>query len=96
MASSSTSNAPQPLDTPPTKKLKRTNYLLWKAQVMPNLRGARVLGLLEGKEKAPPEYLTEKKDDKETIIPNPAYDSWILKDQQVLSYLLNGLSVEIH
>jgi hypothetical protein len=49
-------------------------------------------------------YLTPvKKDDgakgdhnkKESPIPNPNYETWITKDQQVLNYLLSSLSKEI-
>ena len=81
MASSST--APQPLGNPPGEKLTRANFLLWKTQVMPALRGARLFGIVTGKEPAPPENLTVEKEGKETTTPNPAYDAWLEKDQQV-------------
>ena len=62
---------------------------------MPTLRGARVLGFVDGKEKAPPETIDTEKDGKTTSEPNPAYDTWLTRDQQVLSYLLSTLSPEI-
>ena len=49
-------------------------------------------------------YLTPvKKDDgangdddkKESPVPNPNYETWIAKDQQLLNYLLSSLSKEI-
>ena len=79
MASSS-STTPQGLGNPPTEKLTRANYLLWKVQVMPALRGARMLGLLDGKEAAPPETLVVQKEGKEVKIDNPAYEAWIDRD----------------
>ena len=74
MASSS-SSAPQPLGNPPGEKLTRANYLLWKTQVTLALRGARLFGMVTGKETAPPETLTVEKDSKETTTPNPTYDA---------------------
>ena len=84
------------LGAPPTEKLARGNYLLWKAQVMPALRGAQVTGLLDGSDAAPPKTVEVTKADKTTAIePNPLYGPWLSKDQQVLSYLLNSLTPEI-
>ena len=71
----SSSTAPQGLGNPPSEKLTRANHLLWKTQAMPALRGAWMLGLLDGKEAAPPETLTVQKEGKEVKIDNPAYDS---------------------
>ena len=84
------------LGAPPTEKLARGNYLLWKAQVLSALRGAQVTGLLDGSDAAPPKTVEIAKADKTTAIePNPLYGPWIAKDQQVLSYLLNSLTPEI-
>jgi len=84
------------LGAPPTEKHARGNYLLWKAQVMPALRGAQVTGLLDGSDAAPPKTIEVTKADKTTAIElNPLYGPWLSKDQQVLSYLLNSLTQEI-
>lgn len=48
--------------------------------MLPTLRGARVLGLLDGIDAAPAEKLEiENTDDpkKKTIIDNPAYLAWL-------------------
>jgi hypothetical protein len=95
LSASSSAGASATLGNPPAEKLTRANHLLWKTQVLPTLRGTRLLGLADGKEPAPPEYLSKEKDGKTTKIPNPAYDTWILRDQQVLTYLLGSLSPEI-
>ena len=89
MASSSST---QPLGNPPAEKLTRANFLLWKTQAIPALRGARLLDILTGKEKAPPEYVVTEKDGKKA---NPAYDAWLERDQRVLTYLVNSLSTDI-
>lgn len=84
------------LGAPPAKKLTKGNFLLWKAQVMPALRGAQVTGLLDGTDAAPPKTEEQQQSDKTTVtVPNPLYAPWLSKDQQVLSYLLNSLSKEI-
>lgn len=84
------------LGAPPTEKLARGNFLLWKAQVMPALRGAQVTGLLDGNDAAPAKMVEQEQSDKSTsMVPNPVYGPWLSKDQQVLSYLPNSLSKEI-
>jgi hypothetical protein len=71
------------------------NYLLWETQVLPAVRGARVMGFLDGSSKAPPKKLTVDKDSKEEEVDNLAYDVWVQNDQLVLTYLLASLSREI-
>jgi hypothetical protein len=54
------------------------------------------MGLLKGTDVAPPEMLDAEDADKKKIsVPNPAYDTWIARDQQVVSYLVNSLSEDI-
>jgi hypothetical protein len=45
------------LGSPPTEKLSRENHLFWKTQILPALRGAQVMGLLNGTDLAPPETM---------------------------------------
>ena len=96
MASSSTSSTAAIIGAPPATKLTRENFLSWKAQGLPSLRGARVMPLLEGTDLAPSEFLEAEDEQKKKIsIPNPAYDVWITKDQQVVSFLVNSLSHDV-
>ena len=99
MVSSSTTQVIN-LGSPPSDKLTRANYSMWRAQVLPPIRGARLVGLLDGTDKAPPEMMvvaTKDADgkDKEKSVPNPDYDAWISRDQIVLGYLLQSLSAEV-
>ena len=95
MAFSSTSAASQ-LGSPVSEKLTRENFLLWKAQVMPAIRGAQLTGILNGTSRAPATKLEIEKPDKtKEIIDNPEYEKWLAKDQQLLSYLLNSMSREV-
>ena len=76
-----------------SKKLTHDNYLLWKAQFLPAVRGAKLMRILDGSEPEPPVTLeVVKADGKTEIVENPAHDAWVAKDQQVLSYLLNSLT----
>jgi hypothetical protein len=68
---------------------------VWKALVVPALRGARALNLVEGKEPAPPETIEVTTDGQSEQVDNPAYDTWIARDQQVLRFLLNCLSSDM-
>ncbi|KAK1620266.1 hypothetical protein QYE76_025783 [Lolium multiflorum] len=96
MASSSTSSGTTTIGAPPAMKLTRENFLYWQTQVLPTLRGARVMGLLEGTDAAPSETLEVEDENKKKIsVSNPAYDTWVTKDQQVVSFLVNSLSEDV-
>lgn len=92
---SSSSTISLNLGSLPSEKLTKTNFILWKAQVMPGLRGAQVTGLLDGSDIALPKTVQQQADKTTAATPNPLYAQWISKDQQVLSHLLNSLSMEI-
>jgi hypothetical protein len=97
MASSSSATAlAAALGAPPTQLLTRDNALIWKAMVVPALRGACVLELIEDEDKAPEKVLeTEDSNGKKVTIQNTHYASWISCDQQVLRWLLNALSSDV-
>ena len=91
MASSSTSSSFQ-LGPTVFEKLTRDNFVLWKAQFLPAIRGAQLMGILDGSDPAPPKTV---EDDKKQRVHNPEYDSWNAKDQQLLGYLLNSITKEV-
>ena len=94
MASSAATSSP--LSGQITERLTRTNYVLWRTQITPHLRGAGVFGYVDGSTAEPAEFVVGKdKDGKEATIPNPLHAVWFREDQQVLGYLLNNLSKEV-
>ncbi|CAN6278793.1 unnamed protein product [Urochloa humidicola] len=95
MASSSSTVLPAPLGHPVTEKLTRNNFPLWKAQVMPAIRGAQLEGFLDGTVAAPAKTIEVTVDGKKLMQPNDEYAKWIASDQQVLGYLLSTLSKDI-
>ena len=76
MASSSNS-ASSPLGPPVVEKLTRDNFVLWKAQFLPAIRGAQLMGILDGSSPASPKVLSVEKDGKAKEKPNPAYEVWM-------------------
>jgi hypothetical protein len=78
-----------------TVRLTRTNFLLWKAQVVPNLTGANLFGYLDGTITAPPEKIIEGTGDAAHQVPNPAYATWRQIDQGVLGALLSSMTEEV-
>lgn len=84
-----------------TEKLTRGKYVMWEAQVLSSLRGAQLAAFIEPSAKAPAQFLdtsleTDSKEGKKVDpVPNPAYDMWMVQDQQFLSYLFSSLSKEI-
>jgi hypothetical protein len=92
MASSSNS-ATNPLSGQVVpEKLTRNNFLLWKTQILPIIRGARMEGYLTGATRAPSAAIDVKEGDKVVTKINPAYEEWVVVDQQVLGFLLASVS----
>ncbi|KAK1647091.1 hypothetical protein QYE76_064896 [Lolium multiflorum] len=64
--------------------------------VLPDIRGAQLFGLLDGSMPEPEKELKETdKDGKEVKIPSPGYAQWIAADQTVLSYLVRNMSRDV-
>jgi len=82
---------------PVSKKLTRANYQAWSAQVLSAIKGAQLFSFIKPMAVPPPEFLAPTKgDDKDAPPkPNPDYDTWVAKDQQVLSFILSNLRKEI-
>ena len=68
-----------------TEKLNRENFLVWRAQVLPHIRAAGMMGFLDGSVK---EHAAEVQAETEvagkkavTISPNPEHAIWVTQDQ---------------
>jgi hypothetical protein len=71
-----------------TIKLTQDNYLLWRAQLIPYLRGQNLFGYLDGSVPCPAITIPNSS----THIPNPEYIHWSQQDQIILSALLSSLT----
>ena len=87
------SAVPPPSASLITAKLTSSNFISWKAQILPPHRIANATGYVDGTE-LPPDRLLPA-DDKGVRAPNPEYATWFCQDQIVLSYLLASLTDEI-
>ena len=82
MASSSALNVASPLfGQVITKKLTKTNFPLWRAQVLPILRGAQLQGYLDDTDTPPPAELEAKDGEKVKKVPNPDHAAWKAMEQ---------------
>jgi hypothetical protein len=70
-------------------KLEGPNYLAWTTQLAPILKTHDLMGIVDGSEPCPPQFLLGD-DGKE--ISNPAHSIWQKKDQYVLSWINVHLS----
>jgi hypothetical protein len=84
-----------PLHHVVTIRLKKTNYLLWRAQLLPYLRSTDLMGFLDDTNAAPEQKILASSVVDAALIDNPDYASWYNKDQQVLSGFLSSMSEEI-
>ena len=49
------------------------------------------MGLLDGSDSAPAKTLEVEAESTRTTVSNPAYEAWIERDQQVVSYLTKSI-----
>ena len=88
MASSSSNLAVvNAIGHPVTEWLAKTNYPLWKIQVLPTIRGAQLIGYIDGSIQALATEIDDEKEKKKV--------PWLIQDQQVFSYLVSSLSREV-
>jgi hypothetical protein len=59
----STSTFPTSFSIPVVEKLTKTNYRLWRAQILPTIRVAQLEDLLTGVDKEPDKTILDKTDD---------------------------------
>ena len=78
-----------------TIKLTCDNYLLWKTQIVPYLKGQHLYGYLNGTTLALPRIITIAADDTIQAIQNPKFQHWHLQDQMILSAIISSLSEKI-
>jgi hypothetical protein len=70
-------------------KLASNNYLLWKAQVIPILRGHGLLGYITNDISCPDSTIAGADG---TLQPNPAAATWLRTDQLILGWINSSLS----
>ena len=77
-STSSTPANPATFGHPISEKLTRDNYVVWRAQVLPVVRGARLTGYLDGTTLEPSKTIKVQKSNKsEEEEENPAHAVWI-------------------
>jgi hypothetical protein len=94
-ANSQPTNPMIPLHHAVTICLTKNNYLLWRAQLLPYLRGTKLIGYIDGTRPAPPEKVATSTVSGAEQIVNPEYSRWYDQDQQLLSGLLSSISEDM-
>jgi hypothetical protein len=91
----SSTTIPSILSIPISEKLTKTNYPLWRAQVLPAIHATQLEGLITSAEKVPEQSISVTNDDKTVSKEiNPSYIAWIARDQSVLGYIISSLTRE--
>lgn len=79
-------------------KLTTRNYLFWRTQLVPFLRGQGLIGYIDGELPYPPATITtvattgSSDGTAATKTPNPAHAVWVQQDQSILSLIISLLS----
>ncbi|XP_019179703.1 PREDICTED: uncharacterized protein LOC109174917 [Ipomoea nil] len=82
-------------------RLTMRNYLFWRTQVVPFLRGQGLLDFVDGSKPCPAATITIAPESggssvtTTTTAPNPDYEAWIQQDQVILSTIISSLSDEV-
>ncbi|KAH9791777.1 retrovirus-related pol polyprotein from transposon RE1 [Citrus sinensis] len=78
-------------------KLDRSNYTIWKSQILSAIRANDLEGFLDGSRTCPNQLLPGESTSIEAAIisENSTYTAWKRQDQMILSWLLSSISVEI-
>ena len=78
-------------------KLDKSNYTIWKSQILLAIRANDLEGFLDGSHTCPNQLLTGESTSTNTAVisENPTYTTWKRQDQMILSWLLSSISVEI-
>jgi hypothetical protein len=93
--SATTATIPASFQIPIAEKLSKSNYQLWRAQILPPIRAVQLDGLLTGADETPAKTIQVKTGDTTTEQPNPEYARWVSRDQALLGYLLSSLTREV-
>lgn len=92
MSTSSSSINSAKIATAISCKLTRTNFLLWKAQVVPILRGVQLFGYLDGTIPKPAAKITTEAGENVAEVDNPQYALWFVQDQAIIGALLSSMT----
>ncbi|GAV63360.1 UBN2_3 domain-containing protein, partial [Cephalotus follicularis] len=71
-------------------KLDRHNYPLWRSQFLPILRATQLYGYIDGSITCPPPQISMSTDPTK-LVSNPAYETWILSNQLLLTTIWSAL-----
>jgi hypothetical protein len=78
-----------------TIRLNKTNYILWRAQLLPYLRSTKLIGFIDGSIVEPPKLVPSSTAVGAELVPNSAHGRWYDQDQQLLSGLLSSITEEL-
>ncbi|XP_019196066.1 PREDICTED: uncharacterized protein LOC109189899 [Ipomoea nil] len=76
-------------------KLTATNYLFWRAQLVPFLRGQNLYGFVDGTSVCPSEFLPSPSSSTVSPTVNPLYTDWVQQDQSISSMLYSSMAEEV-
>ena len=78
-----------------TLELNKDNYLLWKAQVVPYLKGQHLFSYVDGSNPCPLRVLASIASVAMAAPINPDFTKWQFQDQLILSALISSLSEKV-
>lgn len=75
-------------------KLKCYNYLVWQSLFESIFRRYKLTKIIDGYESASPQFLDDSSGNF-TLIPNPTFEAWYEKDQNIIIWINSTLSKDL-
>ncbi|KAJ4769840.1 Copia protein [Rhynchospora pubera] len=72
--------------------LSHDNFLLWRSQITPVLRGHGLVAYVDGSQIAPAPVVNNGDDH---VVSNPEFEAWQQQDQLILAWLFSSLSQQV-
>jgi hypothetical protein len=94
-SANSSSVASIPLHQAVTLRLSKTNYTLWRAQLLLFLRSMKLMGYIDGTLLSLVKMPTSSTKASAEQAPNPTHTHWYDQDQQLLSGLLSSMIEDV-
>ena len=81
---------------PITERLGKSNFSLWKMQVLSAIRGTQLEHYLDPMTAVtPPKTVPKSVEKPDELVQNRDYATWYAKDQQIFNYLVSSVSKEV-
>lgn len=86
---------PSQFSYPLPHKLTDSNFLLWRSQIVPIIKGHGLFGFFDGSKSPPEAMITSTTTNGITTSPNPEFETWERQDQLLMAWIFSSLTPSV-